>query len=80
MPEGFAIQPKLKSFLLDKRAKVWANGGPFDWAYGEALAMGSLLLEGIPVRLSGQDCAARHVQPAQLAISTIRKRASVIAR
>jgi len=55
VPEGFAIQPKLKSFLLDKRAKVWANGGPFDWAYGEALAMGSLLLEGTPVRLSGQD-------------------------
>jgi 2-oxoglutarate dehydrogenase E1 component len=55
VPEGFTIQPKLKSFLLEKRAKVWANGGPFDWAYGEALAMGSLLLEGIPVRLSGQD-------------------------
>ncbi|MCE9611664.1 MAG: 2-oxoglutarate dehydrogenase E1 component [Chthoniobacter sp.] len=56
VPEGFAIQPKLKSFLLDKRAKAWANGGPFDWAYAESLAMGSLLMEGIPVRLSGQDC------------------------
>lgn len=56
VPDGFAIQPKLKSFLLDRRAKAWANGGPFDWAYGEALAMGSLLMEGIPVRLSGQDC------------------------
>jgi 2-oxoglutarate dehydrogenase E1 component len=56
VPEGFAVQPKLKSFLLEKRAKIWANGGPFDWAYGEALAMGSLLLDGIPVRLSGQDC------------------------
>jgi 2-oxoglutarate dehydrogenase E1 component len=56
VPEGFAIQPKLKSFLLEKRAKVWANEGPFDWAYGEALAMGSLLAEGVPVRLSGQDC------------------------
>jgi 2-oxoglutarate dehydrogenase E1 component len=55
VPDGFTIQPKLKSFLLEKRAKIWANGGPFDWAYGEALAMGSLLLEGIPVRLSGQD-------------------------
>ncbi|MDQ3621861.1 MAG: 2-oxoglutarate dehydrogenase E1 component [Verrucomicrobiota bacterium] len=56
VPVGFHIQPKLKNFLLEKRAKVWANGGPFDWAYGEALAMGSLLLEGVPVRLSGQDC------------------------
>jgi len=55
VPEGFTIQPKLRSFLLEKRAKLWANGGPFDWSYGEALAMGSLLLEGIPVRLSGQD-------------------------
>jgi 2-oxoglutarate dehydrogenase E1 component len=56
VPPGFVIQPKLKSFLLDKRAKAWANGGPFDWSYAEALAMGSLLLDGIPVRLSGQDC------------------------
>ena len=55
VPAGFTIQPKLKSFLLEKRAKAWANGGPFDWSYAEALAMGSLLLEGIPVRLSGQD-------------------------
>ncbi|MDR3401213.1 MAG: 2-oxoglutarate dehydrogenase E1 component [Chthoniobacter sp.] len=55
VPDGFTIQPKLKSFLLERRAKAWANGGPFDWAYGEALAMGSLLIEGIPVRLSGQD-------------------------
>ena len=56
VPEGFHLQPKLKSFLLDRRAKAWANGGPFDWSYAEALAMGSLLLDGIPVRLSGQDC------------------------
>ena len=56
VPEGFAVQPKLKNFLLEKRARIWANGGPFDWSYGEALAMGSLLIEGIPVRLSGQDC------------------------
>jgi 2-oxoglutarate dehydrogenase E1 component len=55
LPDGFHLQPKLKSFLLDRRAKAWANGGPFDWAYGEALAIGSLLVEGIPVRLSGQD-------------------------
>ena len=56
LPPDFHVQPKLKSFLLDKRAKAWANGGPFDWSYGEALAMGSLLIEGVPVRLSGQDC------------------------
>jgi 2-oxoglutarate dehydrogenase E1 component len=55
VPEGFTVQSKLKTFLIDKRARAWASGGPFDWAYGEALAMGSLLLDGIPVRLSGQD-------------------------
>ncbi len=32
------------------------NGGPFDWAFAEALAFGGLLTEGFPVRLSGQDC------------------------
>ncbi len=56
VPAGFAVQSKLKTFVLEKRAKAWANEGPFDWAYSEALAMGSLLLDGIPVRLSGQDC------------------------
>jgi 2-oxoglutarate dehydrogenase E1 component len=41
--------------LLDRRRAQHASGGPYDWAYGEALAFGSLLVEGIPVRLSGQD-------------------------
>ena len=56
LPEGFQMLPRLKKFFLDKRAQVWAEGGPFDWAFGEALAFGSLVLEGTPVRLSGQDC------------------------
>lgn len=53
VPEGFAMHPKLKSFI-DKRHEV-LNGGPMDWATGEALAFGTLVLEGTPVRLSGQD-------------------------
>ncbi|MDB6152834.1 MAG: sucA [Chthoniobacteraceae bacterium] len=56
VPEGFHVLPKLKKFFLDKRLDVLARGEGFDWAYGEALAMGSLLLEGVPIRLSGQDC------------------------
>ncbi len=52
-PEGFVVHPKLKGFL-DKRKEV-LNGGPIDWAMGETLAFGSLVLEGTPVRLSGQD-------------------------
>ncbi|WP_031497260.1 multifunctional oxoglutarate decarboxylase/oxoglutarate dehydrogenase thiamine pyrophosphate-binding subunit/dihydrolipoyllysine-residue succinyltransferase subunit [Bryobacter aggregatus] len=54
LPEGFTVHPKLKSNTLDKRAEVLA-GGPIDWATGEMLAFGSLVLEGTPVRLSGQD-------------------------
>ncbi|MEI8233555.1 MAG: 2-oxoglutarate dehydrogenase E1 component [Verrucomicrobiota bacterium] len=55
VPEGFHVLPKLQRLLLDRRAKAHAAGGPYDWAFGEALAFGSLLLEGTPVRLSGQD-------------------------
>ncbi|MEY5027241.1 MAG: transporter [Verrucomicrobiota bacterium] len=56
LPENFQMLARLKKFFLDKRRQVWEEGGPYDWAYGEALAFGSLLLEGTPVRLSGQDC------------------------
>ena len=55
VPDGFQVNPKLKRFFLDKRAQVFARGSGFDWSYGEALAWGSLLAEGVPVRLSGQD-------------------------
>jgi 2-oxoglutarate dehydrogenase E1 component len=55
VPEKFAINPKIKR-LLDGRTAAWQAGGPIDWGFGEALAFGSLLLEGTPVRLSGQDC------------------------
>ncbi|MDD5351285.1 MAG: 2-oxoglutarate dehydrogenase E1 component, partial [Chthoniobacteraceae bacterium] len=55
VPGDFHILPKLQRLLLDRRAKAHAAGGPYDWAFGEALAFGSLLLEGTPVRLSGQD-------------------------
>jgi 2-oxoglutarate decarboxylase len=53
VPDGFTVHPKLLR-VFDNRAKLWA-GGEADWALGEALAYGSLLLEGIDIRLSGQD-------------------------
>ncbi len=56
VPEGFNVQPKVKRTVLDRRHAVHEAGGPYDWGFAEALAFGSLLLEGIPVRLSGQDC------------------------
>src|SRR5216110_3085759 len=55
IPEGFEVQPQIKRIVLDHQRKVFEEGGPYEWHYAEALAFGSLLLEGIPVRLSGQD-------------------------
>jgi len=54
VPSDFEVHPKLRT-LLDRRRKVVAENGPIDWATAEALAFGTLLVEGTPVRLSGQD-------------------------
>ena len=54
LPDGFEIHPKLVPFVR-KRAEVLEGKEPVDWATAESLAWGTLLLEGIPVRLSGQD-------------------------
>ncbi|MEA2465511.1 MAG: multifunctional 2-oxoglutarate metabolism enzyme, partial [Acidobacteriota bacterium] len=53
-PEGFTPHPKLKP-VLAKRKSAMAGNDPMDWAVGEQLAFGSLLIEGFRVRLSGQD-------------------------
>ena len=53
-PENFHLHPKLRNFI-ERRREVIEKGGPIDWAFGEALAFGTLALEGTPVRLSGQD-------------------------
>src|SRR5438046_2671386 len=55
VPDGFDVQPKIQRIVLDHQRKVFEDGGPYEWHYAEALAFGSLLLEGIPIRLSGQD-------------------------
>jgi 2-oxoglutarate decarboxylase len=56
VPEGFHLHPKLTRFMAKRRELV--DGNPdIDWSFAEALAFGSLLYEGTPVRLSGQDCA-----------------------
>jgi 2-oxoglutarate dehydrogenase E1 component len=54
VPPGFALHPKLAG-LLERRRKVIAEEAPIDWGTAEALAFGSLLVEGTAVRLSGQD-------------------------
>ena len=52
-PEGFTVHRKLQQ-LLAKR-KDMSRSGEIDWGFGELLALGSLLMEGTPVRFAGQD-------------------------
>ncbi|WP_205695903.1 multifunctional oxoglutarate decarboxylase/oxoglutarate dehydrogenase thiamine pyrophosphate-binding subunit/dihydrolipoyllysine-residue succinyltransferase subunit [Conexibacter sp. SYSU D00693] len=54
VPEGFTVHPKLVKQLERRRTALGEDGG-IDWAHAEALAYASLLTEGIPVRLTGQD-------------------------
>ena len=54
LPEGFKTHRTIDR-LLETKAQMFSTGQGFDWATGEALAFGSLMLEGYPVRLSGQD-------------------------
>ncbi|HXQ19884.1 MAG TPA: multifunctional oxoglutarate decarboxylase/oxoglutarate dehydrogenase thiamine pyrophosphate-binding subunit/dihydrolipoyllysine-residue succinyltransferase subunit [Acidimicrobiales bacterium] len=53
VPDGFTIHPKLERQFAQRDALV--ASGRVDWALAEALAMGSLLVEGVDVRLTGQD-------------------------
>ncbi len=55
LPSGFSQFSKLER-LLKKRLESVENGTGIDWANAEALAFASLVTEGYPVRLSGQDC------------------------
>ena len=52
-PESFTVHKKLERLLARKTKQL--ESGQIDWAFAEALAFGSLLMEGTPVRLSGQD-------------------------
>jgi 2-oxoglutarate decarboxylase len=52
-PEGFTVHPKVLPQLQRRAAAI--TEGPIDWGTGEVLALGSLLMQGRPVRLAGQD-------------------------
>ncbi len=54
VPDGFHINPKMVGQLA-RRAKMGDGEVPMDWGFAEALSFGSMVLEGMPVRLSGQD-------------------------
>jgi 2-oxoglutarate dehydrogenase E1 component len=54
--EGFNPHKKLQRLIEQRGGSVQADA-PLDWAMGELLGYGSLLLDGIPIRLTGEDCA-----------------------
>ncbi|HYX19232.1 MAG TPA: multifunctional oxoglutarate decarboxylase/oxoglutarate dehydrogenase thiamine pyrophosphate-binding subunit/dihydrolipoyllysine-residue succinyltransferase subunit [Thermoanaerobaculia bacterium] len=56
VPSGFHLNPKMVQQLA-RRGKMAEGALPLDWGTAEALAFGSLLLEGTPIRVSGQDSA-----------------------
>ncbi|MGZ0709948.1 2-oxoglutarate dehydrogenase E1 component [Coraliomargarita sp. W4R53] len=55
VPEGFHANKKIVR-QLNTKLKAFKENTGIDWGMGEALAFGSLLIDGTPVRLSGQDC------------------------
>ncbi|PWE29253.1 2-oxoglutarate dehydrogenase E1 component [Maritimibacter sp. 55A14] len=55
LPEGYNAHKTVRR-LLETKKEMIDSGKGLDWATAEALAFGSLMLEGYPVRLSGQDC------------------------
>jgi 2-oxoglutarate dehydrogenase E1 component len=66
VPEGFTVHPKLLPQLERRREAMGEDGGIL-WAHAEALAIASLLVDGVPVRLTGQDTergtfSQRHLQ------------------
>lgn len=54
LPEGFVLQPQVKK-MLEARQKMTAGELPLNWGYAETLAYATLLDEGYPIRLCGQD-------------------------
>ena len=70
MPDDFAIHPKLKK-SLDLRKTFIKGEIEADWAFAESIAFGSLLCEGTPVRLSGQDSVRGTFSQRHLALTDI---------
>ena len=71
LPDNFTIHPKLKKFL-ERRKEFITGNSEADWAFGETLAFGSLLLENTPVRLSGQDSVRGTFSQRHLALTDIK--------
>ncbi|MCF8242377.1 MAG: multifunctional oxoglutarate decarboxylase/oxoglutarate dehydrogenase thiamine pyrophosphate-binding subunit/dihydrolipoyllysine-residue succinyltransferase subunit [Melioribacteraceae bacterium] len=76
-PDDFTLNPKLKKHI-DKRKELLTGNARIDWAFGEALAFGTLLLDGRPVRLSGQDSARGTFSQRHLILSELNTGEEVI--
>ena len=70
VPADFNGHPKLSKFL-ESRKKLLDGSGKADWSFAETMAFGSLLLEGTPVRLSGQDSVRGTFSQRHLAFTDI---------
>jgi 2-oxoglutarate dehydrogenase E1 component len=70
VPENFHVHAKLQKFL-EKRRELLLPDGSADWAFAETLAFASLLVEGTPVRLSGQDSVRGTFSQRHLALTDI---------
>ncbi|QQS34715.1 MAG: multifunctional oxoglutarate decarboxylase/oxoglutarate dehydrogenase thiamine pyrophosphate-binding subunit/dihydrolipoyllysine-residue succinyltransferase subunit [Ignavibacteriales bacterium] len=70
LPAEFKGHPKLSKFL-EKRKALLSGKDDADWAFAESIAFGSLLLEGTPVRLSGQDSVRGTFSQRHLAFTDI---------
>ncbi|TME34926.1 MAG: multifunctional oxoglutarate decarboxylase/oxoglutarate dehydrogenase thiamine pyrophosphate-binding subunit/dihydrolipoyllysine-residue succinyltransferase subunit [Chloroflexi bacterium] len=54
-PPEFTLSPKLEKQLERRREALAEKGGRIEWGHAESLAFGSLIVDGIPIRISGQD-------------------------
>lgn len=71
LPETFNGHPKLRKFLDKRKEFLNKDDALVDWAFAETLAFGTLLLEGTPVRLSGQDSVRGTFSQRHLAFTDI---------
>jgi 2-oxoglutarate dehydrogenase E1 component len=75
-PDGFAVHPKLQKQLERRRSALTGEGG-IEWAQAEALALGSLLTDGVPVRFTGQDTERGTFSQRHLVLHDVNTGASV---
>ena len=77
VPDNFEPHEKLRK-LVESRAKLIEEEVPMDWAFAEALALGTILLEGISIRFSGEDISRGTFSQRHMALTDMNNAAEVI--